>query len=128
MTPESAAARTLVDLMAEAPRGPKQDGLFALWLTLRVVEDLAVDPPHPDRAVRRRATLLARRLDSLTLPTSLRRGLHGVVAALPDAGSQDAATLLALLATSAREGLGPEVGETVLRGLRSAPPGTTLAP
>ncbi len=122
MTPESPTARVLVDLMADAPRGPKRDGLFAVWLTLRVVEDLAVEPPHADRAVKRRVSLLTRRLGSLTLPGGLRRGLNGVLAALPEAGAGEAPHLLAQLAIATRDGLGAEIAETVSRGPRGAAP------
>ena len=119
MSPLTPAGRAVVELMAQAPRGPKRDGLFAVWLTLRVVEDLAQDPPLPERAVKRRATLLERRLTSLSLPTPLRRGLLGILTTLPDARPRDAAALLALLATSARDGLGTEIGDRLARGLRA---------
>jgi len=121
MTPESAAARALVDLMADAPRGPKRDGLFAVWLTLRVVEDLTVEPPHAERAVKRRVSLLQRRLGSLTLPAGLRRGLAGVLDSLPEACRRDAPDLLARLTASARDGLGAEVGDSLARGLETGP-------
>jgi hypothetical protein len=113
MSALSPAARAVVQLMAQSPRGPKRDGCFAVWLTLRLVEDLSLDPPQPAGAVRRRVSLLERRLTSLSLTSPLRRGLGGVLAALPDAGRKDAPTLLAQLVACARDGLGPEAGEAL---------------
>jgi hypothetical protein len=41
----TASEARLVALAAEAARGPRRDGLYALWLTLRAAEALL--PPHP---------------------------------------------------------------------------------
>lgn len=117
---QSPASLTVVRLMAEEPRGPRRDGLFAVWLTLRVVEDLSLDPPHAERAIRRRVSLLERRLTSLALPAPLRRGLTGVLGALSEPARRDPSALLALLGASARDGLGAEVGERLARSFKDA--------
>lgn len=116
----SPASLTLVRLMAQEPRGPRRDGLFALWLTLRVVEDLGLDPPHPERALRRRVSLLERRLTSLMLPVALRRGLAAVLGALAEPEGRDPDALLARLGATAKDGLGAEVGERLARTFRGA--------
>ena len=47
----------LVDLLAAAARGPKRDGLYALWLTVRTAEGLL--PPAPVSAKNHRRRLQA---------------------------------------------------------------------
>ena len=56
------AATALLSLVSRTGRGPKQGGLFALWLTLRVAQDLLLDPPLLERSHRRRVQALERRL------------------------------------------------------------------
>src|SRR6185503_10094693 len=51
----TAAEERLVALIAEAARGPKRDGLFALWLVVRTAE--AVLPPSPVSAKNHRRRL-----------------------------------------------------------------------
>lgn len=112
--------RQLVELMIAAPRGPKRDGLFALWLTVRVLEDFDLPNPLPDRASRRRVGLLERRLSSLTLPPTLKRGLSGTIAILKDeARAAEVAALLAQLVAPTRDALGSEAGEALQRAARS---------
>ena len=116
MSPPAPQA-ALLTLMLASGRGPKREGLFALWLTLRVAEDQA-DGAVPERGQRRRVTALEQRLTSLSMPAPLRRGL---LAALTDlkAGSADGASqALARLAAPARDSLGTEAGEAVQRAAR----------
>ena len=112
-------ARALVALMAEAPRGPRRDGLFALWLTVRVIEDLPHQGVQVDRAFRRRVTLLDQRLSSLALPPPLRRGLTGALSRLREASRSEAGQLLSLLAGPARDGIGPEASDLLHKAGRS---------
>lgn len=58
----------LVSLLPRTGRGPRREGIFALWLLLRVAQDLLLDPPLADRAMRRRLANLEARLSSLTIP------------------------------------------------------------
>ena len=117
MSCQSAAAQTLARLMSEMPRGPRREGAFALWLTLRVVEDL--EPAHgfPERATRRRVALLERRLSSLTLVPSIRRALSAALAQLTD-DRRDGAAILSQLAASAREAVAPEAGDAMARAAK----------
>ena len=82
MTLLSPAGAALVRVMGEMPRGPKREGVFALWLTLRVAEDLLLLPPPPERGTRRRVAALEQRLSSLSLPAPLRRALVSALAEL----------------------------------------------
>ena len=85
MTSWDPAALELISLMARSVRGPRREGLFALWLTLRVAQDLQLDPPLGERALRRRLAALESRLSSLTIPSPLRRALASALVQLQDA-------------------------------------------
>src|SRR2546429_7370497 len=67
----------LIGLLAAAGRGPARDGVFALWLVLRVAEALVTPQPRPvsSRGHRRRLQALETRLASLALPGPLKRAL-----------------------------------------------------
>ena len=116
----TAAEERLVGLIAEAARGPKRDGLFALWLVVRAAE--AVLPPAPVSAKnhRRRLQALETRLGSLALPAPLKRALaaarHHLDAATPDA----AAVVLSELVAPARDVLGSEAADAVGVAARAA--------
>lgn len=112
-------ARLLVSLMGASPRGPRRDGLFALWLTLRVLEDFDLGQPFSERALRRRVALLERRLSSLTLPPSLRRGLNGAIQAMKAETEPKVTQLLGQLIGPARDALGSEAGEALQKAVRT---------
>jgi hypothetical protein len=116
-TPAGAA---LVELMGEMPRGPRREGIFALWLTLRVAEDVFLVPPTPERAVRRRVAALEQRLSSLSLPAPLRRALAAALSQLEAPGREAAALVLQQLVAPAREVLGAEAGEVLAKAARVA--------
>jgi hypothetical protein len=120
MSEPSPITRQLVELMGAAPRGPRQEGFFALWLTVRVLEDFERVDPISDRAGRRRAVLLQRRLSSLTLNPGLRRSLGSVITVMAGGeGPPDIPALFAQLVGPAREALGPEAGDALQRRARS---------
>src|SRR5205823_9049592 len=104
----------------EAARGPKRDGLFALWLTLRAAEAL-----FPPRAVsaknhRRRLQALEARLASLALPAPLKRAFRAARQHLEPATPEAAALVLSQLVAPAREVLGAEAGDAVAVAARAA--------
>ena len=110
----------LLALVGAAVRGPKRDGLFALWLVLRTAESLL-----PPRAVsaknhRRRLQALETRLASLALPTPLKRALSAARQHLEPATPSAAALVLSQLVAPAREVLGSEAGDAVTVAARSA--------
>ncbi len=116
----SPAGVALVKLMGEMPRGPKREGVFALWLTLRVAEDLLLLPPPPDWRTRRRVAALEQRFSSLSLPAPLRRALVSALAELKEPRRDRVGQVLLLLVAPAREALGAEASEIMARAARSA--------
>lgn len=120
MSAFSPAALALVRLMSEVPRGPRREGAFALWLTVRAAEDLLLRPEQPERAARRRAAALEHRLSSLTLPAPLRRALGAAVAELREPRTDKAPLVLQQLVAPARETLGGEAAEALSRAARAA--------
>jgi hypothetical protein len=114
------AATALLTLLPQTGRGPKRGGIFALWLTMRVAQDLLEDPPPPERAHRRRVQALEQRLSSLTMPPPLRRALSAAVSQLGDLKPETAAQVLSQLVAPARETSGAEAGEAVAWAARLA--------
>lgn len=114
------AEARLVVLIADAARGPKRDGLFALWLVVRSAE--AVLPPAPVSAKnhRRRLQALEHRLGSLALPAPLKRALAAARHHLEAATAQAAAVVLSQLIAPARDVLGPDAAEAVGVAARAA--------
>jgi hypothetical protein len=120
MTSGNSAADTLLDLLPQTGRGPKRGGIFALWLTLRVAQDLLLDPPPQERAHRRRVQALERRLSSLTMPPPLRRALVSAVTQLRDGRPEILPQILSQLVAPAREAGGGEAGDAVARAAKEA--------
>jgi len=114
------AASALLALLPQVGRGPKRGGIFALWLTVRVAQDLLLDPPPPERAQRRRVQALEQRLSSLTMPPPLRRALSAAVSQLREVRPETAAQVLSQLVAPARETGGAEAGEAVALAARQA--------
>ncbi|HEU4699630.1 MAG TPA: hypothetical protein VFS40_10645 [Gemmatimonadales bacterium] len=123
-----AAALALLHLLPRAARGPRREGVFALWLTVRVATDLLEGaPPAPGEerrrgAPRRRLLALEQRLSSLTLPPPLRRALTAAIAQLRDPRPDTVALVLGQLVAPARDTVGAEAGEALAlaaRGVRA---------
>jgi hypothetical protein len=112
-------AGALIGLLPQTGRGPRREGIFALWLTLRVAQDLMRDPPA-ERAHRRRVQALEHRLSSLTLPPPLRRALAAAISQLRDGRAETAAQVLSQLVAPARESGGAEAGDVVAQAARAA--------
>jgi hypothetical protein len=114
------ASTALLVLLPQTGRGPKRGGIFALWLTLRVAQDLLVDPPPAERAHRKRVQALEQRLTSLTMPPPLRRALVAALNQLRDVKPDTAAQVLSQLVAPARETGGAEAGDAVAMAARLA--------
>jgi hypothetical protein len=114
------AATALLSLLSQTGRGPKRGGLFALWLTLRVAQDLLLDPPLLERSQRRRVQALERRLSSLTMPPPLRRALAAAVSQLREVRRDTVPGILSQLVAPAREAGGPEAGEALALAAKQA--------
>ncbi|MBA3522506.1 MAG: hypothetical protein H0T90_08400 [Gemmatimonadales bacterium] len=120
MTGWDPAATALLALLPQTGRGPRREGIFALWLTVRVAQDLLRDPPPPERAHRRRLQALEHRLSSLTMPAPLRRALAAALSQLRECQGETAAQVLSQLVAPAREAGGPEAGDALALAARSA--------
>src|SRR5207249_963163 len=85
------AEARLLALVGDAVRGPKRNGLFALWLVLRAAEALLPPGAVSAKNHRRRLQALETRLASLALPAPLKRALtaarHHLEAATPGAAA-----------------------------------------
>ena len=114
------AATALLSVLPQTARGPRREGIFALWLTVRVAQDQLRDPPPAERAHRRRLQALEHRLSSLTLPPPLRRALVAAISQLKDARPETTAQVLSQLVAPAREAGGVEAGEAVAQAVRNA--------
>ncbi|NOT08809.1 MAG: hypothetical protein HOP28_11450 [Gemmatimonadales bacterium] len=120
MTLLGVSGQALVKLMGETPRGPKREGIFALWLTLRVAEDMLLVPQQTERAMKRRVAALQQRLSSLSFPAPLRRALALAIHELRDPTRERASVAIQQLVAPAREALGGEAGDVVARAARMA--------
>jgi len=116
----TAAEERLIGLVADAVRGPKREGLFALWLVVRSAEALLPPRPVSSKNHRRRLQALDARLASLALPGPLKRALAAARHHLEPATPAAAALVLSELVAPAREVLGPEAGDAVTVAARSA--------
>ena len=114
------AATALLRLLPQTGRGPKRGGIFALWLTLRVAQDLLLDPPPAERPHRRRVQALERRLTSLSMPVPLRRALVAALSQLRDMRPETAAQVLSQLVAPARDASGSEAGDAIAMAARAA--------
>lgn len=109
----------LLELLPRTGRGPKREGIFALWLVVRVAQDLVRMPPA-ERPHRRRVAALEQRLSSLTVPPPLRRALTAALAQLRDGSPTAAVQVLAQLAAPARDAAGADAAAAIDRAARSA--------
>ena len=110
----------LVTLIAAAARGPKRDGLFALWLVVRAAEALLPPSPVSSKNHRRRLQAVGARLGGLALPAPLKRALAAACQHLETATPRAAALVLTQLAAPARDVLGPEAADAVTVAARAA--------
>lgn len=107
MTGPDPEQRLLAALEA-ASRGPKRNGIFALWLFTRVATGRLPPDPVSAKAHLRRLDRLQRRLSSLSVPPPLRRALTAAVRQMADGTAEQAAVALQLLVAPSREVIGPD--------------------
>lgn len=120
MRATSVAEERLVALVATAPRGPKRDGLYALWLIIRAAEALLPPAPVSPKNHRRRLQALETRIASLALPAPLKRALAAARTHLDPATAAAAQVVLAQLVAPARDVLGSEAADAVAAAVRGA--------
>ena len=114
------AERRLVSAMEAAARGPRQNGMFALWLAVRLCEGLLRPQPPKARYLTERLENVRRRLSSLSVPPPLRRALAGALRELEREGASAVPMVLQQLIVPARETVGTEPGEAVALAARHA--------
>lgn len=110
----------LITAMARAARGPQRNGLFALWLVVRVAGGLLPPRPLSARAHRGRLDQLERRLGSLSLPSGLKRACTDATRALRATPTQAAPAPLHQLAAAARDAIGGEAADALAAAARAA--------
>jgi hypothetical protein len=110
----------MVEALGATIRGPRGNGLFAVWLVLRCCGDLLPPNPVSERGHRRRLDALERRLHGLSLPAPLRRALTGALQRLREGTQQAVGIALQQLVAPVVETLGPTPGDAVARAARLA--------
>jgi len=116
----AAAEHRLIQILQLAVRGPKRNGLFALWLFLRTCEGVLPPDPLTGRTHRRRLESLERRLSSLSLPPSLSRALVRSMTELGEGTGDAAVAALKLLIAPVRETIGDQAGDAITLATRAA--------
>jgi hypothetical protein len=116
-----AADAAFATALAESPRGPDRDGIFALWLVVRAA--LGTAPPlTPPLRQADRLRSLAARLRSLNAPAPLRRALNAATADLLAPKSAGPAVVLSHLVAPTSECLGRRLADAVSAAARAARP------
>jgi len=109
--------QAIVGELALSMRGPRQNGLFVLWLLLRVCGDLFPPNALTERSHRRRLLSLEKRVSSLTLPPTFRRAVRECTGRLREASPASAVAALRAVSVPV-DTLGPAARGAVLRALR----------
>ncbi len=107
------AEERLLEALADSARGPKRNGVFALWMFVRTCSGVLPPDELTTRAHRRRLQALERRLMSLSVPAPLKRALTSAVRELTDRSGVAAGMALQRLMAPVRETLGSEVAEVI---------------
>ena len=107
------AEERLLEALADSARGPKRNGIFALWMLVRTCSGVLPPDELSTRVHRRRLQVLERRLTSLSVPAPLKRALTSALRELADRSGAAAGIALQRLVAPARETLGSEVAEVI---------------
>ena len=108
-------SRALLKALSTVERGPRRDGTFAVWLTIRVATDLVHEPAWGERAHRKRLQSLEGRFTSLSLPPALRRAFTATLSQLRPLSAEATGMALTQLVAPVRESLGAEAADAVRR-------------
>lgn len=120
ITAFDAMEHRLAEILESEPRGPRQNGVFAVWLVARAAAALIPPDPVGARGHVRRLEELERRLSSLSVPAPLGRGLRSALAHLRDATPAGAALALRQLVAPARETVGTRTADALAEGANAA--------
>lgn len=115
-----ATEEKLLEAMEAIGRGPRQNGLFALWLFVRQCAGALPPNTLSDQVSAARLRHLERRLSSLSLPSPLRRALPGSLAELETHDRDRVPVALLQLAAPTRDAIGRNVGDILSHAARRA--------
>jgi hypothetical protein len=107
------AEERLLQAVADSGRGPKRNGVFALWMLVRTCSGVLPPDELSLRVHRRRLQALERRLMSLSVPAPLKRALASALRELADRSGTAVGMALQRLVAPVRETLGSEVAEVI---------------
>lgn len=110
----------LVELITRTARGPKREGIYALWLVVRAAELRKFDPPVAPKLLAKQLEALTHRVATLTPPAPIRRAVASALTLLADPAPDAPAAALHQLAAPAREALGTEVAEAIGAAVKAA--------
>lgn len=99
--------------MTDAPRGPRRQQLFAVWLAARVIQGIATEAWAPSGAHQKRVAALADRLKSLSLPAPTRRALNAAIQDLAELTPEAARLAASRLVAPVREAIGADGVEAI---------------
>lgn len=111
--------RLLAELAASA-RGPRRNGLFAVWLVVRHCDGSLPPTAIGEEASSQRLGGLEHRLSSLSVPAPLRRAFPACLRELRAGQPSRIPVALQQLAAPVREGIGNPAADAVLGAARTA--------
>ena len=113
-------ARLVALIAGETRRGPRRDGLYAVWLVVRSAEGLLPPAPVSRKNHKRRLQALEARLGSLALPAPLKRALVAARTHLEPGTPEAAAVVLSQLVAPVREVLGGDAAIAIMGAAEEA--------
>lgn len=111
---------TLIDQLASAARGPKREGLFALWLVARTAADAAEQFAVEPLIWCARHEALVHRLQSLALSAPLRRALATAMSTLQSPTAANGLLVLSQLTAPVRDVLGDAPADALTAAVSAA--------
>lgn len=114
------AQNGLVATLSGAARGPRRNGVYAVWLVVRLCDGVLPPRTVTVRNHRRRLVALERRLSSLSLSATLKRALAGALAELREATPLAAVTALQNLVAPCRDTIGRECADILANAAATA--------
>lgn len=107
----------IIERFRDSVRGPRRNGLFALWLVVRMCGGVLPPSPLTQRGHRRRLEQLKRRLSSLSLQQPLRKALTQGIDRMREGTAAEATRTLGSLVEPVCETLGPDTGRSIAMAL-----------
>ena len=115
MNPCDAEEAVLVEAMDTAMRGPRRNGLYAVWILIRMCGDMMPPFGVAPRNHRLRLDDFEHRISSLSLPAPLRRAIVAALRHLDPPSPDGAHLALRQMVAPVAETLGPGPADAVAR-------------